>query len=77
MLLTLLSIWYLIGLITGLVALYIDWRGGIDIDVGLLGLVIATAVLGLALPFILFGDELGKIFGGLLDKTLIPGRRKP
>lgn len=69
----LLSIWYLIGLVTGIVATYMDWREGYDVRAYHIPLTLLSGLFGPCLTWILWCDKLPDIG----DWVLIPGRRKP
>ncbi len=71
--LILLSIWYLVGLVAGIAATYVDWREGHSVRLYHLPLTLLGAILGPILAWLLWSDEVADIS----DTVLIPGRTKP
>ncbi len=75
--LILLSIWYLIGLASGIAATYLDWREGVDVRLYHLPLTLLSALMGPVLTAILWGDNWAESLHDLGDKVLVRGRIKP
>lgn len=75
--LILISIWYLIGLTTGIAATYLDWRDGTDVRLYHLPLVLISALIGPILTCILWGENWAESLHDIGDKVLARGRQKP